>query len=252
MSSSFHQPAWAQQFSSILSVAESTRLGGHGQPPYESLNLGLFTDDDNTIVEQNRSLFCQALGWEANQLAGGYQVHGDQVLRVLRPGQWQGYDAFMTNRAQILFSVTIADCTPVLIFDPVQQAVGAAHAGWRGTVAGIAGKLLRHMRDAYSTQAADCWAFVGTCIGREDFEVDSDVADHFKEEFKQWDETRGKYLVDLKAANVASLRRMGMPIDQIEVSGYSTVRHNDRYFSHRAEPGQTGRMLAVIGLRARK
>ncbi|MEL6655165.1 MAG: peptidoglycan editing factor PgeF [Bacteroidota bacterium] len=252
MSSCFYQPSWAQQFSSYLTVAESTRLGGVGQTPYESLNLGLFTKDKDEVVAQNRKLFCNALGWDAEHLSGGHQVHGDQVLRVHRPGQWEGYDAFITNRANVLLSVTIADCTPVLIFDPVQRAIGAAHAGWRGTVAGIAGKLLRHMRDAYSTQAVDCWAFVGTCIGRDDFEVDEDVATHFKEEFKHWDEERGKYLVDLKAANTTALRRMGVPADQIEVSDYSTVQHNDRYFSHRAEKGKTGRMLAVIGLRARK
>lgn len=252
MSSCFYQPSWAQQFATILTLAESTRLGGVGKPPYESLNLGLFTEDDDAVVQQNRQLFCEALGWQADQLAGGHQVHGDQVLRVLRPGQWEGFDAFMTNRANVLLSVTVADCTPVLIFDPVQQAIGAAHAGWRGTVAGIAGKLLRHMRDAYSTQAADCWAYVGTCIGQEDYEVDEDVAGHFREEFKEWKADRGKYLVDLKGANVAALRRMGVQADQIEVSDFSTVQHNDRYFSHRAERGKTGRMLAVIGLRVRK
>ena len=235
MSSCFYQPTWAQQFSSFLTVAESTRLGGVGQAPYKSLNLGLFTEEDDAVVKENRQIFCTALGWDVPQLAGGYQVHGDQVLRVHRPGQWQGYDAFMTNRAEVLLSVTIADCTPVLIFDPVQRAVGAAHAGWRGTVAGIAGKLLRNMRDAYSTKASDCWAFVGTCIGKEDYEVDEDVATHFQEDFKRWDEKRGKYLLDLKGANSMALRQIGVRAEQIEVSGFSTVQHNDRYFSHRAE-----------------
>lgn len=250
--SSFYQPSWAEQFAPQLTIAESTRLGGVGRAPYFSLNLGLYTNDDPVIVERNRKLFCKALGWDSTNLAGAHQVHGKQVLRVHRAGQWNGYDALITNKPNVLLSVTIADCTPVLIFDPKQNAVGAAHAGWRGTTADIGGNLLRHMRDAYGTKAEDCWAFVGTCIGSDDFEVDSDVADHFSAEFSIWDEQRGKYLVDLKKANVAALTKMGMLADKIEIAPFSTVTHNDRYFSHRAEGGITGRMLAVIGLRAKK
>ncbi len=252
MSSCFYQPSWAQQFAPLLTAAESTRLGGTSNQPYYSLNLGLHTNDELNAVHENRSVFCESLGWEAHQLAGAFQVHGDQVLRVHRPGQWEGYDAFMTNKQGVLLSVTVADCTPILIYDPKHQAVGAAHAGWRGTVAGIGRKLLQHMRDAYDSKATDCWAYIGSCIGRDDFEVDSDVADHFADEFKRWDDQRGKFLVDLKAANAATLSTSGISEQQIELSPYSTVTHNDRYFSHRAERGKTGRMLAVIGLNAKK
>ena len=73
MSSSFYQPSWIKQFSHSLTVAESTRMGGMSTAPYFSLNLGLHTADDPTVVAQNRALFCEALGWQANQLAGAYQ-----------------------------------------------------------------------------------------------------------------------------------------------------------------------------------
>lgn len=252
MSSCFYQPSWARHFAPSLTAVESTRLGGVSAVPYRSLNLGLHTEDDLKSVQRNRSIFCETLGWEANKLAGAFQVHGDEVLRVHRPGQWEGYDAFMTNKPGVLLSVTMADCTPILVYDPQQQVVGAAHAGWRGTAAGIGRKLLQHMRDAYASKASDCWVYIGSCIGRNDFEVDRDVADHFSDDFKRWDEASGKFLVDLQAANAATLLSAGVLEERIERSPYSTVEHNDRYFSHRAEHGQTGRMLAVIGMSAKK
>ena len=116
----FYQPQWAKRWSQAVTAAESTRLGGIGAPPYASLNLGLHTDDNDTTVKANRELFCTALGWEAKQLAGAYQVHGAEVLRVHGPGQREGYDAFITNKPNVLLSVTVADCTPVLIYDPVK------------------------------------------------------------------------------------------------------------------------------------
>ena len=244
-----YQPSWASLFSK-LTVAESTRLGGVSEAPFASLKLGLYTEDNAENVMRNRERFCQDLGWQPTLLAGAYQVHGDQVLRVNTPGQWEGYDALVTNRPGVLLSVTIADCTPVLIYDPTTQAVGAAHAGWRGTANQIATKTMLLMRDAYGSRPEDCWVYVGTCIGNKDFEVDADVAHHFTPTYKHWDAERKKFLVDLKKANQDQFSRLGVPPRQIEVSPFSTVANNERYFSHRAERGLTGRMIAVIGIKA--
>lgn len=244
-----YQPSWATFFSQ-LTVAESTRLGGVSASPFTSLNLGLFTDDKAAHVQQNRERFCNDLGWTVARMAGSFQVHGDQVLRVNNPGQWDGYDALVTNRPDILLTVTVADCTPILIFDPVTKAIGAAHAGWRGTASQIATKTMLLMRDAYGSRPEDCWVYIGTCIGEKDFEVDADVADHFTDEYKNWHPKRNKFLVDLKKANRDQFLRLGVAPKQIEVSPFSTVANNDRYFSHRAERGLTGRMIAVIGLKS--
>jgi copper oxidase (laccase) domain-containing protein len=104
------------------------------------------------------------------------------------------------------------------------------------------------MRDAYGSRPKDCFVYIGTCIGREDFEVDADVADHFTDEHKHWYPKRSKFLVDLKKANRDQFLHLGVVPNQIEVSPFSTVGNNDRYFSHRAERGLTGRMIAVIGV----
>jgi YfiH family protein len=245
----YDQPIWASYFSQQLIIAQSTRLGGFSKPPYASLNLGLHTPDNEKNVLENRQRFCTDLGVDALDLAGGFQVHGNEVLRVNEPGQREGYDAFITNEAGVILSVTIADCCPILLYDPVRQAVGAAHAGWKGTIGQIAARTLEAMCDAYGTLPADCWAYLGTCIGADDFEVDADVADYFEDTYKRWKPSTKKYHLDLKAASRDQLQKLGVPLSQLECSAYSTVTHNDRYFSHRAEKGKTGRMLAVIGMR---
>lgn len=230
-----------------LVAAESTRHGGVSKAPYASLNLGLYTADDPAAVQENRRRFFHSLGASEETAAGAHQVHGDRVLRVEASGQYEGFDALVTNRPGVFLTVTVADCTPILLYDPRRQVVAAVHAGWRGTVAGIAAKALAAMQREYGAAPADCLAYIGACIDECSYEVDADVADHFPTPFRRWDPGRQKFFLDLKAANRAQLVEAGVPAAHIEVSPHSTVLHNHDYFSHRAEGGRTGRMLALIG-----
>lgn len=241
-----YKPSWVAKFPK-LTVAESTRLGGVSSAPLNSLNLVSHPADSADNVLRNREIFCHSIGWEPARLATLFQVHGAHILPVYKPGTKTGFDAMVTDEKNVLLAVTIADCTPVLLYDPVAGVLGAAHAGWRGTVAAIAAKTVLSMQRIYGSHPSNCWAYIGTCIGTNDFEVDADVADHFGPAHKRWDTEHKKYLVDLKKANRDQLLNLGVPSEQIEVSPYSTVRNNNRYFSHRAERGLTGRMLAVIG-----
>jgi hypothetical protein len=231
-------------------ACESTRHGGVSPPPYNSLNLGLHTQDGEQNVRENRRRFFAACGFSPEQTAGSHQVHGAEVLRIDQPGYFSGYDALITDVPHILLTVTVADCTPVLLFDPVRKAIAAIHAGWKGTAAGIAVNALAKMQEYYGTLPQDCLAYIGTCIDYCDFEVDADVADHFAEAHKNRNEQLGKYFVDLKAANRTQLLQAGIPSTQIALSPFSTVSDNRDYFSHRYERGTTGRLLAAIGLRA--
>lgn len=232
-----------------LIAAESTRHGGLSQGAYASLNVGISTDDDPAVVEQNRHIFFNSLGLQPEHIASAYQVHGDAILKVEQPLREEGYDALITNVPEVFLTVTIADCTPILIADPVQRAVAAIHAGWRGTAAQIVAKTLRQLEIEYGSNPADCYAYIGTCIDECSFEVNADVADHFAAEHKRWDENLQKYFVDLKAANRAQLLAGGIPAGQIEVSPYSTVLDNEHFFSYRKENGVTGRMVNLIGFR---
>lgn len=245
---SFHNPTTFQQFSHLV-AAESTRRGGVSSAPFSSLNLGINTNDDSKNVLENRRIFFEKLGISEAQFASSYQVHGDKVQVVTEAGRTEGYDALITNQSNVFVGVTVADCTPILIYDARNQAVGAVHAGWRGTVAEIVLKTLQTMQQSYGTQPTDCYAYVGTCIDECSFKVGEEVAEQFSDEFKRFDAILGKYLIDLKRANAAQLAAFGIPVSQIEISPFSTITHNEDYFSYRLEKGQTGRMLAVIGVR---
>ncbi|WP_298348543.1 peptidoglycan editing factor PgeF [Runella sp.] len=245
---SFYIPPIFTQFSNLI-AGESTRHGGVSEIPFSSLNLGINTNDDSKNVTENRRIFFEKLGISETQFASSYQVHGDKIQVVTEAGRAEGYDALITNQPNVFVGVTVADCTPILIYDALNNAVGAVHAGWRGTVAQIVLKTLQTMQLTYSTKPADCYAYVGTCIDECSFEVGEEVAEQFDGEFKRFDSALGKYLIDLKRANAAQLAAFGIPASQIEISPYSTVTHNEDYFSYRLEKGQTGRMLAVIGIK---
>ncbi|MPR35841.1 peptidoglycan editing factor PgeF [Salmonirosea aquatica] len=231
-----------------LLAAESTRHGGVSPAPFASLNLGLSTADIPENVAENRSRFWRALGVNPHQVATSHQVHGSEILTVTQPGHYSGYDSLITRHKGILLAVTVADCTPVLIFDLRHEAVAAIHAGWRGTVQGIVTKTLEKMQLEFGTDPADCYAYVGTCIDECSFEVGLEVAEQFSDVHQRFDPATGKHLVDLKIANRDQLLGVGVRKDHIQISAYSTVLHNHTYFSYRHEKGQTGRMLVCIGI----
>jgi polyphenol oxidase len=170
-------------------------------------------------------------------------------LYATEGGAFEGYDALITNQPNVFVGVTVADCTPILIYDTQHQASAAIHAGWRGTVQQIVFKTLQAMHAHFGTQPEQCYAYVGTCIDACSFEVGPEVAEQFAPEFCTFNAAQQRHFIDLKAANVAQLRIFGLPDSHIEISPYSTVLHNDDYFSYRHENGHTGRMLALIGLK---
>lgn len=231
-----------------LIAAESTRHGGISPTPFTSLNLGINTDDDVANVDENRRRFFRAIGANAYPFASSHQVHGNEVLYATESGRYTGYDALVTDKPGLLIGVTVADCVPVLVYDPVHKAVAAIHAGWRGTAGGIVTKTLARMQQQFGTEAERCYAYIGTCIDECTFDVGPEVAEQFDGAFKRAVADSNKSFVDLKAANAHLLLTAGIPATQLEISPFSTVLHNDTYFSYRAEKGQTGRMLAVIGV----
>ncbi|MFY8186059.1 MAG: peptidoglycan editing factor PgeF [Bacteroidia bacterium] len=230
-----------------LIAAQSKRFGGVSEGDFNSLNLGLNTEDLEQHVEQNRKLFFTSLGIEESNLASSYQVHGTEILIANEAQRATGYDAVITNKLNLFVAVTIADCTPVLIYDKHTHALAAIHAGWRGTTAKIVERTLNEMQKNFGTNAADCFAYIGTCISKSAFEVGNEVAERFDNEFVHFNETKQKHYVDLKAANLQQLQQFGIPSSQIEIAETCTVLNNESYFSYRKENGKTGRMLAVIG-----
>jgi len=229
-----------------LVAGVSTRHGGLSEFPFSSLNLGFHTDDDPAVIEQNLSLFCADLGISPTHLARSYQVHGDKIWVTGRPGYQSGFDAMVSVQAGVFAGVGIADCTPILLADPVTRVCAAIHAGWKGTVAGIVEKTALRMIENRGSNPANILAYIGPCISQTHFEVGDEVAAHFSEAFKVY--KRDKWHVDLKAANASQLIKTG--IQQIEIDPACTMENNIDFFSHRKEAGMTGRMLALIGFQA--
>ena len=233
-------------------AGETRRQGGVSPSPFHSLNLGLNTLDSESNVKSNQARLLNHLGWSTEQIALSEQVHHDQILHVKTPGQYSGYDAMITNHSGILLTITIADCCPILIYDPINEAIGAAHAGWKGTVLQIGSKTLARMEQEFGTKAQDARIYIGSCIGLEQFEVGPEVAEHFTPKQKKWYAQKEKFHVDLKQANIDQFTAHGVELQHIIRSPHSTAADLKRFFSYRAENGQTGRMMAFIGLLPKK
>ena len=235
-------------YNNLLAI-ESTRLGGLSKPPFSSLNLGAFTNDLKETVQQNKEILYSDLGINGDQIASSFQCHGNEVLNIVEPGYYEGFDALITNKKDIFLQILVADCTPILLFDPIHEVVAAIHAGWRGTANAIVQKTLDKMTLHFQTNPYDCFAYVGTCISQPFFEVDKDVAQYFDQEFYFFDKEKNKYFIDLKGCNARALSDAGLMKNHIAISPFCTVKNNDLFFSHRYEKGTTGRFGVIIGMR---
>lgn len=232
-----------------LVAAQSTRLNDLLQKAGKSTVVEFTDADDAFDRAHTRDEFLRQLGLKIDQLAYSHQVHGNKVLVAVKPQSAEGYDAIITNAMGVYVCVTIADCTPVLIYDTKNKAVAAIHAGWRGTVAKIVSETLHTMQKQYGTKGEDCMAFIGACIGSKNFEVGDEVAEQFSADEKTYNTEKKKYYVDLKLANKKQLMAFGVKENNIEISEHCTITDNDKFYSYRYEKGKTGRMLALIGMK---
>lgn len=189
----------------------------------------------------------KAFGAEGCGTAMLRQVHSDGFVRANRPwGQDRPEaDAVLTDRPGVMVGVRTADCVPILLVDPQTRAVAAVHAGWRGTVAGVVSTALRGMVSEFGSGLADIEAVVGPGIGACCFEVGDEVACQFRNEFVEQRDPRPH--VDLAAAIEAQLSAAG--VGRLASVRECTSCDLGKYFSYRAEHGNTGRMLAAVAVR---
>lgn len=154
-----------------------TRKGGVSSGPYDSLNCGQFGMDDVSCVIENRSRAIRALGGDPDRLVSVKQVHGNRVVTVTatwQPEDIQTADALVTTQRGLALGIITADCAPVLFADTTGKIVGAAHAGWRGALAGVLEQTVEAMR---ALGAETINAAIGPCIGAESYEVTADLHD---------------------------------------------------------------------------
>jgi YfiH family protein len=258
-------PGWHEI--SWLRHGFSTRMGGvstvYGP---EELNLGFTRDDDAEAVAANRTLFLEAVAGDVRaEMLTVRQVHG---VRVLTAGLGDGATLLQDGRAVeeadgmvsaapgVMLAVQAADCVPVLIADTRLRVVGAFHAGWRGTAAGMVERGIAQMRAEFGCRAEDLTGAVGPAIGRCCYAVGVEVREQFGAAFgyaEELFERRGEGLyLDLWKANQRQMLGAGLSAERITVIGECTacsrVEGRRKYFSHRAERGFTGRGMGMIGI----
>lgn len=239
----------------------STRLGGvsnvYGRTG--DLNLGWTKEDVDASVVENRRSFAFAVTQRPGVLPIlTRQTHGVAINRVhagmtpLETPEGRAVlegDGLITNEPGVLIGVQTADCIPVILVDPIHRAVGVFHAGWRGTVAGIVDVGVQRMHAEFGSQPAEMLAAIGPGIGPCCFEVGDEVRDTFRARWSYAEDLFRERNVDLWQANQRQLLDSGLCAGNVTVLGECTAHQTDRFFSHRAEKGVTGRMISAVGIR---
>jgi YfiH family protein len=242
----------------------STRTGGFSEFPYGSLNLGLHVGDDRDTVMKNRERLAEAVGIKLDQFTIAGQIHSGNVTVVTDKLRGSGStdqetaiadtDAMVTDTPGICLMVLVADCVPMLFFDPARRAIGVAHAGWRGTLKSVGSNTVTTMEEAFGSSAGDIMVGIGPSIGpccyRVGPEVISQVESVFpgKNDYIVNETKEGKGYLDLWKANMEGLLQTGIKRKNIEIAERCTCHEHNLFFSYRNQMGDTGRFAAGIML----
>lgn len=239
----------------------TTRRGGYSSAPYQTLNMGLHVGDDPSDVVRNRLALADELEINLDRWVVGEQVHDVLVKKVTEQDSGsgseslhtvvKGIDGFITNEKDLLLTAFYADCVPLFFYDPESGWIGIAHAGWKGTVKGMAGVMIDHLIDQ-GVSKENLRMVIGPSIGLNEYEVDMRVYEKIPKQHRSA-VTRpsgvDRYFVDLKELNSRMAQEHGLDQKQIQRSGLCTYEEEQLLFSHRRDGGQTGRMLGYIAIK---
>jgi polyphenol oxidase len=211
------------------------------------MNMSYHVGDHPNIVEENRKLFFSHIGISEREVAVPHQCHSNIAARVDQPGEYNSCDALITNTRNIALAVTIADCVPILLFDPKNMVIGVVHAGWRGTASTIVQNAVEMMNRIFHSTTRDILVFIGPSAGICCYEVGEEVAINFENKVVSY--ASNKYYVNLKEENKQQLLQYGVLESHIEVSVSCTICEDHSFHSYRRDGSQSGRMIAVICMR---
>lgn len=230
------------------------RHGGQSVGPYAGLNVSYRVGDDPRIVSQNVCDMKQAVGIHDGRIITMRQVHGDQIIDVRDKNIKEAGegDGMKTGETEAFLGILTADCAPILFVAPEAKIVAAVHSGWRGTLAGIAAKMVRTLDSQHGILPRSVEAAMGPTIGPCCYEIREDVS---RPLIKQWGELatpcvvhrEGKIYLDLRCLNRTILEQAGVPAQQIYQVGPCTMCAPEEFFSYRREKRETGRQISFIG-----
>lgn len=249
----------------LVSHGFSTRVGGTGTKPYDTLNLAFHVGDDPAAVVRNRETVCRVLGAKIENIVTAQQVHGVNIAVVdsshAGAGAFNydsaipGTDGLITDVPELVLATFYADCVPIFILDPVKKVIASVHAGWKGTVAGIGECAVKKMTEIFGTDPAHCLAGIGPSIGPCCYEVDEPVIRCLQERYVWWPDVLeytggGRARLNLWEANRKVMVGAGIMTDNVELASTCTCCNPEMLFSYRGSGGVTGRMGAFVMLRS--
>jgi len=253
----FLQPDWAD--GKFVQAGFTTRNGGVSRPPYNSLNFGPESGDSPHNIEANRTALARAFGLPPRLLLTVRQVHGTDILILdetnpdLDHFQTVECDAIVTNQTGIMVGILVADCYPVILFDPRNKIAGVVHAGWRGAASGLIGETVKAMCNHFQSRPEDLFAAIGPGIGAHKYVVDRPVRDAFRSGSGNWEQITeeielGQWKLDLQRSCQLQLAAAGLTAAHVTQVDECTCCHRELFFSYRRDQGQTGRQLGFITL----
>jgi YfiH family protein len=227
------------------------RLGGVSKKPFNSLNAGGHTGDDEKKVRINISLIEKSLG--IKYAGAARQVHGDSVIILKNPASGikkitdTAADALITDIPGLAVGVRTADCAGTIIIDPEHKVVAAVHSGWRGIANKIPAKTVKMMKKYFKSRPEKLMAAVSPAIGPCCYEVGNDVMKLKKQEVYRgiFTERKGRHYMNLWKGVKNLLEKEGVSPDNIHICSMCTFDNPRYFFSHRRDKGHTGRMLAM-------
>ena len=258
------------QFSNLSKFKEinhfiSGRAGGFSKGPFKTLNTGFHVGDNDWTVFQNRKKLAHALKVNLEQFTFGNQTHSSNIAIIDSTKKGKGStdfessipntDGLVSKIPNIYLCVQLADCVPILMYDPVMHVVAAVHAGWKGTLRKIAEAAVKTMMHTFDSTPADIIVGIGPSNGPCCYEVEDDVKTEAERSLGNTSgiikehSNPGKYIFDQWNANFLQLRDCGIPEKNIEISGLCSQCHSDTFFSSRKDNGLTGRITAGIMLK---
>lgn len=244
--------------------AFTTKLG-EGSPTVHPMDMS-FDHDDYGAVTENYRMICRAAGFDYRSLVASSQDHhtfvrvvtsAEKGIGIFREKDIESVDALVTIEPGVTLCTYYADCTPIFFVDTKRKAIGLAHAGWRGTVACIAAKVLDVMKKRFGTDPADVVCAIGPNIMSCCYEVDEPCADEFyalgldSSRFV-FPKNDGKYMVDMLECNRQILLSRGVKPENITISDLCTKCNSEVLWSHRATAGDRGTMCALLRINPNK
>ena len=233
--------------------AVTLRHPGRSTGPFGGLNLGDTVGDAPERVEANRALACDALRVEPARVRLLRQVHGDRIIGWSAHGPGSSdppeADAHLSDDPGDVLVISVADCLPILFWDPVTGAAGAAHCGWRGTVIGLPGSVVQAMTERFGSEPGDLAVGIGPGICGACYQVGAEVVAEFRDagfpEGVMRPDDEGRFRLDLRTAAAHALHEAGISPHRIWTDGSCTHCDPGRFFSYRRD-GTTGRHWAVV------